>query len=80
MLLMLDAEGVEVSTGSACSALDLRPSHVLLAIGQDAELIHGSLRFSLGKHTTRSEIDRVMKIFPGIVLRLKSLSALTAKA
>ncbi len=79
MLLMLDHYGVSVSTGSACSSLNLKPSHVLLALGQDQELIHGSIRFSLGKHTSKEEIDYVMSIFPNIVKRLKEISALTRK-
>lgn len=78
ILLMLDRVGVEASTGSACSARDLRPSHVLLALGQDAELAHGSIRFSLGRYTTREELDYTLSVLPGIVRRLNSLSALTA--
>ena len=78
ILLMLDRHGIEASTGSACSAFDLKPSHVLLAIGQSAEFAHGSIRFSLGRHTTKEEIDQVMSIFPSIVEHLKKVSALTA--
>ena len=77
MLLKLDHLGVEVSTGSACSARDLKPSHVLLAIGLDLKLIHGSLRFSFGKHTTKEDLDYVLKIFPNIVEELNQMSALT---
>ncbi len=79
ILLMLDRQGIEASTGSACSAFDLKPSHVLMAIGQNAEFAHGSIRFSLGKETTRQEIDQVMVTFPPIIERLRSVSALTAK-
>ena len=78
MLLMLDKHSIEASTGSACSAYDLQPSHVLLAIGQTPELAHGSIRFSLGRHTTKEELDYVLSVFPGIVERLTQLSALTA--
>ncbi len=78
ILLMLDREGIEVSTGSACSAHDLRPSHVLLALGTDEALAHGSIRFSFGRATTREDLDHVMTILPSIVARLNSLSALTA--
>lgn len=77
MLLMLDEKGVEVATGSACSAHDLRPSHVLVAIGQNEDLIHGSVRFSLGRGTTRENLDYVLSIFPPIVQKLKEASALT---
>ncbi len=78
ILLMLDRHRVEASTGSACSAYDLQPSHVLLALGQTAELAHGSIRFTLGRHTTKEELEYVLSVFPGIVERLIRLSALTA--
>ena len=78
ILLMLDKHRIEASTGSACSAYDLQPSHVLLALGQNAELAHGSIRFTLGRHTTQEELEYALSIFPGIVERLTRLSALTA--
>ncbi|MBI3573986.1 cysteine desulfurase [Candidatus Kaiserbacteria bacterium] len=78
MLLLLDRAGIEVSTGSACSAFDLRPSHVLLAIGHDPELVHGSVRFSLGRNTTKAGLERVLSVFPEIVQNLTRISALTA--
>ena len=77
MVLMLDSKGIEVSTGSACSSVDLKPSHVLLAIGQGSELAHGSIRFTLGRNTTKDELDYVLSVFPGIVGYLSSVSALT---
>jgi cysteine desulfurase len=77
MVLLLDAVGVEVATGSACSAQDLKPSHVLSAIGQDENIIHGSIRFSMGRHTTKEHIDYVLSVFPPIVERLLSASAIT---
>jgi cysteine desulfurase len=79
MLLMLDKVGVEASTGSACSAYDLKPSHVLLAIGQAPELAHGSIRFSLGRNTTKEELDYVLSVFPTIVERLTLISASTGR-
>ncbi len=77
ILLMLDNEGVEASTGSACSAFDLKPSHVLTAIGQSAEFAHGSIRFSLGRSTTKADIDRMADLLSTIVERLSGISALT---
>lgn len=77
MLLMLDKLGIEVSTGSACSARDLKPSHVLLAIGQLDDLPHGSIRFSLGHDTTKKDLDYLLEVFPPIVERLTAISALT---
>lgn len=79
ILLMLDQYGIEASTGSACSAYDLKPSHVLLAIGQTPEFAHGSIRFSLGRENKKSDVDYVVSIFPKIVALLKSISSLTIK-
>ncbi len=76
MILMLDREGISASTGSACSAFDLKPSHVLLAIRQNEEIIHGSIRFTMGKHTTRDDLDHVLDVFPVIVENLTRLSAI----
>ncbi len=80
MLLMLDHEGVCVSTGSACSAFDLKPSHVLSAIGQDGDLIHGSLRISIGRYTTTEELDYFLAVFPKIVNNLTNMSPLVKPA
>ena len=77
MLMMLDSYGICVSTGSACSATDLRPSYVLTAIGQNPELIHGSLRISMGRFTTKKEIDYFLKAFPQVVSTLTNLSPLS---
>ncbi len=76
MLLYLDKAGVACSTGSACSSSSLEPSHVLLAMGISEELAHSSIRFTLGKYTTNSDIDYVLKIFPPIVRRLRRMSPL----
>lgn len=76
MLLNLDLEGICVSTGSACSTASLEPSHVLLAIGLSHEQSHGSLRFSLGKWTTREEIDQVLEVMPRVVAKLRAMSPL----
>jgi cysteine desulfurase len=80
ILLMLDQQHIEVGTGSACSAFDLKPSHVLLALGTAAETAHGSIRFSLGKYSTKEEIDAVLSVFPAIVKNLTAISALTVQA
>ncbi len=60
LLMLLDARGVECSTGSACSAGIARPSHVLLAMGADAELARSSLRFSLGHTSTRDDVAELL--------------------
>ncbi len=79
MLLCLDAEGICVSSGSACTTGSLEPSHVLLAMGMSAEVAHGSIRFSLGRHNTEEEIDRVLEVFPPIVKKLRAMSPLYKK-
>jgi cysteine desulfurase len=79
MLLNLDMEGIACSTGSACSSASLEPSHVLAAIGLSHELMHGSLRFTMGRPTSQEEIDRLLQVLPGIVDKLRSMSPLYRK-
>ncbi|MBQ8992211.1 cysteine desulfurase [Candidatus Saccharibacteria bacterium] len=74
--LYLDAEGVIVSTGSACAAGDTRPSHVLMAKTGDAEVAHSSIRFSFGLSSELSDVDGVMEVLPGIVSRLQKISTI----
>jgi cysteine desulfurase len=71
LLLLLDARGVEVSTGSACSAGVARPSHVLVAMGADEERARASLRFSLGHTSTRADVDALVDALPGVVDRAR---------
>lgn len=77
--LYLDAEGIMVSTGSACAAGDIKPSHVLMATTGDAEVAHSSIRFSLGLGTTEADINYVMQILPGIIRRLQGISTVKIK-
>jgi len=79
MLLSLDMMGVAASSGSACTAKTLEPSHVLRAIGLKHEEAHGSLLFTLGKQNTEEEVDYVISIMPDIVKRLRKMSPLTPK-
>ncbi len=74
VLLALDAEGIAVSTGSACAATNIEPSHVLLAMGLGAEVAHGSIRFSLGPETTQAEIKHTLEAIPPIIDRLRKMS------
>jgi cysteine desulfurase len=76
MLLSLDMEGIACSTGSACSSGSLDPSHVLLALGLNHQMAHGSLRFSLGRYTEAEDIDQVLEVLPVVVERLRSMSPL----
>jgi cysteine desulfurase len=74
MILMLDMEGICVSSGSACTTGSLEPSHVLLALGIPAEQAHGSLRVTLGRSTRAGHIEKFIKVFPPIVARLREMS------
>jgi cysteine desulfurase len=74
--LYLDAEGIVVSTGSACAAGDTKPSHVLMAKTGDAEVAHSSIRFSFGLGNTKEDIDKVMEVLPGIIDRLQQISTI----
>jgi len=77
MLLNLDIAGVAASSGSACTAKTLEPSHVLRAIGLKHEEAHGSLLFTLGKQNTEEDVDYVVGLLPDIVKRLRAMSPLT---
>ena len=74
--LYLDAEEIIVSTGSACAAGDIKPSHVLMAKSGDAEVAHSSIRFSFGTSSTMADVERVMEVLPGIVDRLQQISTI----
>ncbi len=74
ILLYLDLEGIAVSTGSACASGSLDPSHVLLATGVDAELAHGSIRFSMGRETSMKEVEYVIEVLPPIIQRIRNMS------
>lgn len=79
LLLLLNAKGVFASTGSACNSSSLEPSHVLTACGVPHEIVHGSLRLSLGKMNTPEDVDRVLEVLPEIVQKLRNMSPLTPK-
>jgi cysteine desulfurase len=69
LLMLLDAAGVDVSTGSACSAGIPEPSHVLLALGVDESTARGSLRFSLGRTSSTDDVEALLAALPGAVER-----------
>ncbi|MFB0527146.1 MAG: cysteine desulfurase NifS [bacterium] len=79
MLLQLDLAGVCASSGSACTSSILEPSHVLTAIGISPEVAHSSLRFTLGKENKEEDINYVLKVLPGIVEKLRSMSPIYQK-
>lgn len=74
ILLYLSEKGVAAASGSACTSGQLKPSHVLTAMGIKPELSHGSLRFSLGKNNTEADIDYVLQILPKIVKKLRLMA------
>ena len=76
ILLMLDSVGIMGSSGSACTAGSLEPSHILLALGLPHEIAHGSLRLTLGKDNTKEEVDYVLEKLPPIIQRLRDMSPL----
>lgn len=79
ILLSLDLVGIYASSGSACAAKTLQPSHVLLALGLKPEDAHGSLMLTLGKENTQKDVDQLTSIMPEIVKRLRDMSPLTPK-
>lgn len=72
LLMLLDANGIECSTGSACTAGVARPSHVLMAMGADPVTARGSLRLSLGHTSTDADVDAVLAVLPGAVARARA--------
>lgn len=75
LLLLLDAEGIACSTGSACTAGVARPSHVLLGLGADPAQARSSLRFSLGHDTTQADVDALLACIGPVVDRARSAGA-----
>jgi len=73
LVLYLDARGIYCSAGSACNIGDEEGSHVLEALGCGSEDIRGSVRFTLGRSTTKDDIDYVMSVLPGMVKELRKM-------
>lgn len=80
LLMLLDAWGIECSTGSACTAGVARPSHVLLAMGLDEDLARGSLRFSLGHNSVPADVDAVVEAIAPVVERARRAGAALARS
>ena len=74
LLLLLDAQGIAASSGSACTSGSLDPSHVLLAIGRVHDVAHGSLRLSICHENTEEEIDHILTAVPQVVELLRNMS------
>jgi cysteine desulfurase len=69
LLMLLDAAGIDCSTGSACTAGIPEPSHVLLAMGVDEKIARASLRFSLGRGSSKEDVDHMVAVLPNVVER-----------
>ena len=80
ILLGLDMAGIAASSGSACSSGSLEPSHVLLALGQSAELARGSLRLTVGRYNTMEDVDHLFSVLVDLVSRLRQMPSLTTAA
>ena len=79
LLMLLDARGIECSTGSACNAGVPQPSHVLLAMGCDDELARSSLRFSLGHTSTPADVDALVDAIGPVVERARAAGLTSTK-
>jgi cysteine desulfurase len=80
LLMLLDAKGIECSTGSACTAGVPQPSHVLLAMGADSAAARGSIRLSLGRTNGPEDVDAVFDVLPGAVARARQAALASAGA
>jgi len=80
MLLFMDMEGIQISSGSACISRSLKVSHVMLAMGVDAATAQGSLLFSFGMQNTEADVERILEALPPVVERLRHMSPVYRKA
>jgi cysteine desulfurase len=80
LVAALDLEGIEASTGSACTTGSVEPSHVLLAMGIDPHLAHGSLRLTIGPETSAADVERALEVVAGSVRRLRGAIGVHPKA
>ena len=74
--MMMDSLGVACSGGSACTSMDLEPSHVLKAMDVDEKWLHSSVRFSFGRETDKAQVDEVVKRLSVAVQRLREMNPL----
>lgn len=79
ILLLLNAKGIYVSTGSACSSASLVPSHVLAALGVPVEMIHGTIRFTVGDFTSKEDIDYTIDALKEVVEKLRKISSVDSE-
>jgi len=77
LMLYLDAKGIFVGTGSACTSKTLAPSHVITALGKPSEVAHTSIRMTLGRATTKGDLDYVLEVLVETVKKLRQMSAIS---
>jgi cysteine desulfurase len=77
--MLLNSQGIAVSSGSSCTSRALKASHVLIAMGLSHEIAQGSILFTLGIENSPEDIDYVLEIMPSIVQRLREISPLYSK-
>ncbi len=77
LLMLLDLDGVAVSTASACTSNSLLPSHVLKAMGIEDDLAQGTIRFSFGKNTSKADVDYALEVLTSAVKKLRAISPIT---
>ncbi|MEI6252471.1 MAG: cysteine desulfurase family protein [Mycobacteriaceae bacterium] len=80
LLMLLDANGIECSTGSACTAGVAQPSHVLLAMGANPDLARGSLRLTLGHTSTHEDVEAALQVLPAAVARARQAALASSAA
>ncbi len=80
MLLFMDMEGIQISSGSACISRSLKVSHVMLSMGVDAATAQGSLLFTFGMQNQEEDVDRILEVLPPIVEKLRNMSPVYRKA
>ena len=78
-LMLLNSQGVAVSSGSSCTSRALKASHVLIAMGYNHEIAQGSILFTIGIENSLEDIDYVLEVMPPIVERLRQMSPLYSK-
>ena len=76
LVIALDQHGISLSSGSACTSASREPSYVLRALGRSDELAHSSIRFTIGRFTTRDEVDYTIELVKGKIDKLRALSPL----
>lgn len=80
LLMHLDLAGIAASSGSACSTGAVEPSHVLVAMGVPRELALGAIRFSLGRESTREDVDRAVEVVPAVVAKVRALAGVLGRS